>query len=542
MELTQRDLLAKTLQAEAGNQGYNGMVAVGSVIMNRLAGGSDLGKVILQPGHFSAWNSTTGYAGGEQGQDMEFTPNARAYEVADALLAGNYEDPTGGATHYYNPDLADPIWGASSGGDWQTIGQHVFGKANKAGPKAIPNNGQMNKSLEAEIFGGASAMNGQPTGRDMSQPSAIQMQKMQQQQGSGGLMGFLRDPRTRETFASLDRSGMLGGVQKRAAADVKLMQEQQLLDQENQKKTQIKNRTIEVLSQKANSGDQIAAKVLSAIQAGALDASTGMKLYFQESNKAPGKTFTTISGADLNEQRGTQLDPTKLYNVASDGKITQVGGGGVNVTTGGADSAENEFYKKRYQALGEEFVEIRKKSGQAAANNLTIKALKQLYQVAPNGPITGRLLELFPEATDVSAAIQSLRTQLAPQLRVEGSGSTSDIEYAGMLNSLGSLKNSPQANAALLDLMLVKGDLLQRKAAITARVGMPKDEGGLTINEADTALLEIDREMWSENSMISSIKDLIQNAGGFVAESGGRTVTTSGGLVVNFGDEPEEVQ
>ena len=44
MDLTQRDLLAKTLQAEAGNQGYNGMVAVGSVIMNRLAGGSDLGK------------------------------------------------------------------------------------------------------------------------------------------------------------------------------------------------------------------------------------------------------------------------------------------------------------------------------------------------------------------------------------------------------------------------------------------------------------------------------------------------------------------
>ena len=116
MELTQRDLLAKTLQAEAGNQGYNGMVAVGSVIMNRLGGGSDLGKVILQPGHFSAWNSTTGYAGGEQGQDMGFTPSSKAYEVADALLAGEYEDPTGGATHYYNPQLADPNWDRQAAG------------------------------------------------------------------------------------------------------------------------------------------------------------------------------------------------------------------------------------------------------------------------------------------------------------------------------------------------------------------------------------------------------------------------------------------
>jgi len=243
MELTQRDLLAKTLQAEAGNQGYNGMVAVGSVIMNRLGGGSDLGKVILQPGQFSAWNSITGYAGGEQGQDMDFTPSARAYEVADALLSGNYEDPTGGATHYYNPQLADPNWGASAGGDWQTIGSHIFGKANKAGPKPIPNNGKMTESLEAKIFGGASAMDGQSTGRNMQQPSAIQMQKMQQQQSSGGLLGFLRDPRTRETFASLDRSGLLSGVQQRASADV-----------ERQQQGEDRNRTADWLASQPNGG------------------------------------------------------------------------------------------------------------------------------------------------------------------------------------------------------------------------------------------------------------------------------------------------
>ena len=531
MELTQRDLLAKTLQAEAGNQGYNGMVAVGSVIMNRLAGGSDLGKVILQPGHFSAWNSTTGYAGGEQGQNMDFTPSSKAYEVADALLAGEYEDPTGGATHYYNPQLADPIWGASGGGDWQTIGSHIFGKANKAGPKPIPNNGQMKKSLEAEIFGGASAMDGQPTGRNMNQPSAIQMQKMQQQQGSGGLMGFLRDPRTREAFLSLGRSGMTGGLQQRAAADVKLMQEQELLNQENQKNTQIKNRTIEVLSQKANAGDQVASKVLSAIQSGALDAQTGMKLYFQESMKVPKDSRTSqIKNYEYWISKGKT--PEEAEAMAKTGQ---------NINIGGAASAEDKFWEARYKALGEEFVDIRKKSGQAAANSITIQALKQLYQVSPNGPITGRFLGLFPEATDVSAAIDSLRTQLAPQLRVEGSGSTSDIEYAGMLQSLGSLKNSPQANAALLDLYLVKNDLLLKKAEIATRVGMPEDQGGLSISQADTAMLELDRDMWDENSMIASIKDLILNAGGSVAEGGGKTVTTSGGLTVNFGDESEEV-
>ena len=53
---------------------------------------------------------------------------------------------------------------------------------------------------------------------------------------------------------------------------------------------------------------------------------------------------------------------------------------GQNINIGGAASAEDKFYEARYKALGEEFVEIRKKSGKAAANNLTIKALKQLYQ------------------------------------------------------------------------------------------------------------------------------------------------------------------
>ena len=109
-----RDLLAKTLQAEAGNQGALGMMSVGSVIMNRLknpAYGSSLHEVILQPGQFSAWNKTTGYAGGAQGQDMQsIQPSEQAYMVADQLLDQNYNDPTKGATHYYNPAKSNPSW------------------------------------------------------------------------------------------------------------------------------------------------------------------------------------------------------------------------------------------------------------------------------------------------------------------------------------------------------------------------------------------------------------------------------------------------
>lgn len=134
MNLSDRELLARTLQAEAGNQGPTGLLAAGSVIMNRanMPGyGDGVRGAILAPGQFSAWNSVTGYAGGEQGQNMEtMRPGQDAYAAADQLLSGEYQDPTGGATHYYNPSISNPAWGRDrAGGDWQQIGDHIFGFA-----------------------------------------------------------------------------------------------------------------------------------------------------------------------------------------------------------------------------------------------------------------------------------------------------------------------------------------------------------------------------------------------------------------------------
>lgn len=195
MVYNDRELLARTLQAEAGNQGFGGMLAAGSVIANRVGSGGyggSLRDVILKPGQFSAWNSLTGYAGGEQGQDMgNMRPSQDAYKAADAILSGNYKDPTGGATHYFNPDISQPEWGQS--GQWKRIGDHVFGSADA---------GRSNKK-------GTSKM-------DQQQPTAQQMQQQQR----GGLMGFLGNPRTREALLSMDRSGLFEGMRQRATADV----------------------------------------------------------------------------------------------------------------------------------------------------------------------------------------------------------------------------------------------------------------------------------------------------------------------------------
>ncbi|HCI02593.1 MAG TPA: cell wall hydrolase, partial [Oceanospirillaceae bacterium] len=93
MNLNARDILAKTLEAEAGNQGAIGMLSVGSVIMNRMMNpnyANNLHDVILQPGQFSVWNKTTGYAGGEQGVDVaNMQASETAYAITDQLLDQN---------------------------------------------------------------------------------------------------------------------------------------------------------------------------------------------------------------------------------------------------------------------------------------------------------------------------------------------------------------------------------------------------------------------------------------------------------------------
>ena len=128
-----RDILAKTLMAEAGGEGPQGMLAAGAVMQNRVRTGgygNDLHGVIMKPGQFSAWNGVTGYANGQGALDMHnMRPSETAYQVADMVMSGNYEDPTGGATHYYNPSVANPKWGERNGGKWNRIGNHIFGNA-----------------------------------------------------------------------------------------------------------------------------------------------------------------------------------------------------------------------------------------------------------------------------------------------------------------------------------------------------------------------------------------------------------------------------
>lgn len=109
-------LLARIISAESRGEPYEGQVAVGAVILNRIGHPSfpnSLAGVIYQPGAFSCVND---------GQ-----VNAEVYDSAKkaAQQALTGWDPSGGAIYYYNPKKATNQW-IRSREVIATIGSHLF--------------------------------------------------------------------------------------------------------------------------------------------------------------------------------------------------------------------------------------------------------------------------------------------------------------------------------------------------------------------------------------------------------------------------------
>lgn len=109
-------LLAKLIHSEARGEPYEGQVAVGAVVLNRVKDPNfpnTLEGVIYQPWAFTALHD---------GQ-FDLEPNATAYQAAQDALNG--WDPTYGCVYYYNPATATSSW-IFSRTTVVTIGRHVF--------------------------------------------------------------------------------------------------------------------------------------------------------------------------------------------------------------------------------------------------------------------------------------------------------------------------------------------------------------------------------------------------------------------------------
>ena len=136
--MSELEILARTIEAEASGESKEGKLAVGAVIANRADStnyGMDIRGVILRKAQFSPWNAITDYQKGiSQAKPMlteEMKPSKDSYDAAKKILSGDYEDPTGGAVHYLNPKVGKkPKWyGGFKKRGVTKIGRHEFGNA-----------------------------------------------------------------------------------------------------------------------------------------------------------------------------------------------------------------------------------------------------------------------------------------------------------------------------------------------------------------------------------------------------------------------------
>ena len=105
--------------------------------------------------------------------------------------------------------------------------------------------------------------------------------------------------------------------------------------------------------------------------------------------------------------------------------------------------------KKLYETMGTKILPQYMQESKIAGDSM--RDMEILDQLDPwsEGPIAGNLVTAFPflSAFDSQAsAFNAIVKRVAPQQREEGSGSTSDIEYAGLLESMPQLRNNPEAN------------------------------------------------------------------------------------------------
>lgn len=108
--------LARIIHGEARGESFEGQVAVGAVVLNRVQSDlfpSSIPDVILQPRQFTA----------VQDGQYRLAPNQSAYRAARQALNG--VDPTNGSLFYYNPAIATSEWSINRPAV-MSLGRHTF--------------------------------------------------------------------------------------------------------------------------------------------------------------------------------------------------------------------------------------------------------------------------------------------------------------------------------------------------------------------------------------------------------------------------------
>lgn len=164
---------------------------------------------------------------------------------------------------------------------------------------------------------------------------------------------------------------------------------------------------------------------------------------------------------------------------------------GTTINTG---NVESTLGKKLKEKMGTILADQYAAGGSSSQQLIDLNILQELAPMQTSGAISGRIAEMFPELSDVASVRDAIIKRLAPSLRVEGSGSTSDIEFAAMLNSLGSLRQTPEANMAIVAVMQSKAQFNIDRARIIGEFALG-DMTSENMQEINRRIAELEDNM-----------------------------------------------
>jgi N-acetylmuramoyl-L-alanine amidase len=136
MAYSDRELLARLIQCEAGGEGETGRKAVAGVVMNRVharggeyarVGQGSIRNIIFQPYQFVCASETEGGAYNPQ-NIYNMLPEPIHYDIAEWAMVGNRVTGLGEALWYFNPFSPNcrPNFPSKVGVFVLRIGNHCF--------------------------------------------------------------------------------------------------------------------------------------------------------------------------------------------------------------------------------------------------------------------------------------------------------------------------------------------------------------------------------------------------------------------------------
>lgn len=137
MPIDTRELFARLIQCEAGGEGYEGMQAVATVVMNRatatdgefsrVGNGGDVRAVITQKGQFVCMRENVG--GKYNTQNVyNMNPTQEHYDIVDWAMAGGRLLGIDNSLFFFNPysDKCPTYFPTKVGVIHNRIGNHCF--------------------------------------------------------------------------------------------------------------------------------------------------------------------------------------------------------------------------------------------------------------------------------------------------------------------------------------------------------------------------------------------------------------------------------